>query len=127
MYTRASTDRMKSRVIARFSQVRSTLRVVIATTAFSMGIDIPDVREIVHWGPPCNLKQYVQEIGRAGRDGENAQAILLYEKAGRYVVRSMTECRRLNLFKHYIEYCHSDHHTKCRCCDICVQICNCKT
>jgi len=95
------------------------LRVVIATTAFSMGIDIPDVREVIHWGPPCNLEQYVQEIGQAGRDGEESQAILLFEKAGRYVLRSMklyaenkSECRRWNLFKHFIQYHHSDQQQK---------------
>ena len=70
MYTRASHEEMKSRVMASFSQENSTLRIIIATTSFSMGIDIPDIRQIVHWGPPSDIEQYVQEIGRVGRDGK---------------------------------------------------------
>ena len=47
----------------------STLRLVIATTAFGMGVDCKDIRRVTHWGYPSDKEQYIQETGRAGRDG----------------------------------------------------------
>ena len=77
MYTRASRDEMKSLIMSSFSQVDSLLRLVIATTSFSMGIDIPNVRQIIHWGPPADIEQYIQEVGQAGRDGNASCATLI--------------------------------------------------
>lgn len=54
------------------------LRVVVATVAFGMGIDKPDIRRIVHFGPPSTMEAYIQQIGRAGRDGLAASCHLLY-------------------------------------------------
>lgn len=59
--------------------VNGSIRVLTATTAFGMGVDIPDIRCVIHDEPPASVTDYVQQSGRAGRDGQAAACILLIE------------------------------------------------
>lgn len=67
----------------RFMQDR--LQIIVATNAFGMGIDKPDLRFVVHYTMPGSLEAYYQEAGRAGRDGQAARCLLLFQAADRYV------------------------------------------
>ena len=60
--------------------IKSDIRVIVATNAFGMGIDKPDVRSVVHFGPPDSPEAYFQEAGRGGRDGDLSYAIMLYDE-----------------------------------------------
>ena len=63
---------------AFFDDSGNGLDIVVATNAFGMGIDKPDIRYIVHWTLTGTLEEYCQEVGRAGRDGEDALCVLLF-------------------------------------------------
>ena len=63
---------------AFFDNSGNGLDIVVATNAFGMGIDKPDIRYIVHWTLTGTLEEYCQEVGRAGRDGEDALCVLLF-------------------------------------------------
>ena len=131
MFMSCTEEVVKNEIIKRFTH-ESCLRVVLATVAFGMGIDCPDVREIIHLGPPSDLESYVQETGRAGRDGLPSVALLLcVPGAHRHTERSMikyvenvTECRRDVLFQNFDGYSRQQLRT-CLCCDICAKSCLC--
>lgn len=74
----AQTREMKEEILKQMCSRKSVIRVVFATIAIGMGVDIPDIRHVIHIIPPCSLKAYIQEAGRAGRDGKPSTATLYY-------------------------------------------------
>lgn len=68
--------------------IKGTLRVIVSTNAFGMGIDKPDVRSVIHYGPPDSPEAYFQEAGRGGRDGDMAFGIMLYHPSDGHRLRA---------------------------------------
>ena len=66
MFTSITDQAVKDNILTSFQTLDSPLRVVISTIAFGMGVDCPDVRQVVHFGLPDDVESYIQETGRAG-------------------------------------------------------------
>ena len=69
---------IQARILQEFQKPSSTIRCIVCTVAFGMGINIPDVALVIHWGEPSSVVAYVQEVGRAGRNGQKADAIMFH-------------------------------------------------
>ncbi len=135
MYTRCTQESVKDTIVKIFTSV-SQLRVVICTIAFGMGIDSPDVRVIVHWGVSEDSEMYVQESGRAGRDGLKSYAITYYGKGDlnkkyvshqmiKYCINEESQCRRAVLFEDFDDCEEFKTDSLCTYCDACKTKCHC--
>ena len=97
----AQTSQVKDKILKQLCSRESNIRIVFATIAIEMGVDIPDILQIIHVGPPCTVKAYFQETGRAGRDRKPSSACLYYNNRD-------TGKNRVGMQDDMREYCISD-------------------
>jgi ATP-dependent DNA helicase RecQ len=91
-HSRMGTANDRDMLLGRFTgRTAPPANVVICTNAFGMGLDVPDVRLVVHWQHPASVEDYLQEFGRAGRDGNPAVAILFTGSKDEGLLRFMAE------------------------------------
>ena len=132
LFTAATTPLMREMILAEFCKAETVLRLVIATSAFGLGVDCPNIARVINWGAPNTIEELVQQTGRAGRDGSEAEAILYFRKVGRYTAKCIDEygknevkCRWLLLLSNFM-FCNKTNPIKaCRCCDLCAKLCHC--
>lgn len=131
MFTAGSTSITRERVLEEFCKKKTKLRLIIATSAFGMGVDCPDITRIISWGPPSTLEDLLQQTGRAGRDGSQSEAILYFRKPVN-VSLTMREygnnqfiCHRRLLYQHFLFSAHTNNVVPCVCCDIRTKLCTC--
>jgi len=106
LFAGASTPETREIVLREFSKPQTKLRLIIASTAFGLGVNCPDIVGVMNWGAPNTLEDLVQESGRGGRDGSAVEAILYPKIVGKKVTKEVKEygdnqavCRRTLLFK----------------------------
>ena len=136
MYHRTTDDLTKERVLQSMTAEDGEVRVLFATVAFGMGVDVKGCHNIIHYSLPLNPACYFQESGRCGRDGQQSHAVLVKHagwRAGR--IRATKEikeyattssCRRQQLLKVF-DFSSPPMEPLHLCCDICASLCKCES
>lgn len=136
MYHSRIDDLNKEEILKSMGDKEGSIRVLIATIAYGMGIDCKDVRTVIHYGPSYNVETYLQESGRAGRSGQDqCKSVIIYSNIMTkhchetmvLYVKEKSKCRRKMLLEKFdvdtsklplYEHPH-------QCCDVCQKECKC--
>ena len=136
MFHSETPPEIKTRILNELVDEKSTIKLVVATSALGMGVDIRKYCSVILYGPPQNIVDVVQEIGRVGRDGTEALALILYNS---YHLRTVdtevkeifqtTVCRRLVMLTPFLTQSELEQEKKKTrshtCCDLCADRCDC--
>jgi len=133
MFHAGTPKQVKEHICENMTKVDGHLRVVICTVAFGMGINCRQVRRVIHFGPSKTVEQYVQECGRAGRDGFPSCCVLLYngilsalcDKDMKTYIQQEGCCRAW-LMSHFDSFKMSKSTLLHKCCGFCALKCNCQ-
>ena len=87
-YHATQTRAMKDQILTELASPYSKVRVIFATVAMGMGVDISSIRFVTYVGPPRSILEYMQETGRAGRDGKPSTVILCYNNKDIAAIRT---------------------------------------
>ena len=138
LYTACTAEDTKDYILKSFTSHTGAVRVVVATIAFGLGLDAPDIRQTIHWGPSSDIEAYVQETGRSGRDGLQSTALLYLRPSDQQATDEATEqpmqvycrnsiiCRRKLLMSEFTAETIEQPSPLHNCCDICQQRCPCE-
>lgn len=134
MYHSGTPSSVKKHIQENIGVREGHIRVLVCTIAFGMGVDMKGVCRVIHFGPSKNIENYVQECGRAGREGQQSTCLLLYNGLMsarcnpdiKDYIETDTQCRRKQIFDHFpggfIVHENVNGHN---CCDVCARNCSC--
>lgn len=103
MYHSRTPNEIQEKVLSSLGKIDGLVRIVFATNALGMGISLPDMRRVIHYGIPRDAEDYLQEVGQGGRDKQKFNAFMFYqpyhvakcdEAMKTYVRNPTNKCRR---------------------------------
>lgn len=140
MYHARTVPHNKQVVMGSMQRVDGVVRIVFATVALGMGVNLVGVNNIIHYGAPSSLEDYFQESGRAGRTGDSAKSTIYWKPSDapkkenlfsprnaelasvRYYLENESDCRRQQLLKYFDSTATASKNKDCfLCCDICAK------
>ena len=132
MYHAGTPELVKQHIVNNMGDEEGHIRVLISTIAFDMGVNCKCVRQVIHFGPSKNLECYVQESGRAGRNGKQSNCVILYNgllsihcslTMKNFLTNENKTCLRQLIMEDF-GYSYSSNGVH-QCCDICAADCEC--
>ena len=136
MYHSETDHDIQKEVVSSFAETDGRIRCLFSTVAFGMGVDVKGLHNVVHLGIPSDIESFVQESGRAGRDGEQSSSVLVTysgmfkdskpNDTMKTFARNTDKCRRQLILQHFPSS--GDSPLDCEqhnCCDICAATCKC--